>query len=104
VANPVPDPCTSISPQCEEARYDLESCENPGCPPSECGGSSSGDCFCDGTCFGTPYSIQCFPNNMGGLTCSCLQDGKVIASCQETAGCPNQMYPGCCGGFLGFPE
>lgn len=104
VQNPVSDPCSTISPACEDARYELESCENPGCPPTECGGGSNGDCFCNGVCFDTPYSIQCVPNDDMTWTCSCISAGRVIATCEEIAGCPNEMYPGCCGSFLGFPQ
>jgi hypothetical protein len=104
VQNPVSDPCTTISDLCLEAQYQLDACSNPGCPPTECGGASNGSCFCDGVCFDAPYSIQCTANGDMTFTCACILNGTTVGSCQETLGCPNTMYPGCCASFLGFPD
>lgn len=99
------DPCNAFPAACEVALHDLDVCQNPGCPPDECGNGDPGaSCYCTGSCLGSTYNVTCIPQDDMSLACTCTWDNQVLGECSELAGCPNDMYVGCCAAFFPLPD
>lgn len=97
--------CSQFPAACEPVLTALDVCQNPGCPPDECGtGDPGASCYCTGSCFGATYNVSCVPQDDMTLACTCFWDNQLLGECIELAGCPNEMYVGCCAAFLPLPD
>lgn len=89
-----------VSPACQELFQTWELCTTGGCVDVACM-PKSGGCACAGTCKDRQVAAECVPAAGGGASCTCIEAGAVVGTCESDAlACFPSMS--CCKAVLGL--